>query len=353
MREKSSERPTLQTIADLTGLARTTVSRALGDAPDIAPNTKLRVRQVANEVGYRPDSAARSLRTGRTGNVTLLLPVLKTINNMTAVLIRELSQNFFRHGLRLNISPFFEDDPPIEPLRHVVNGGLADGVILNQTLPDDPRVRYLSEIGFPFATHGRTSFGIEHPYFDFNNLAFGTLAGKLLLKRGRRRILLILPPPEQVFGQDILKGVKSSTQGTDASVMRLEGCNGEDLAARIGQALRCHTDRHGFPDAIVTYSSGAAIEVMSFAREHDASIGKDFDLVAKDCEEFMSKTIPGLILARENIPRAAEFLCKALIRAIETPKAMPLQGIETPTELTEPRLAGALAQAPLDMPEQK
>ncbi len=334
--EKSAERPTLQTIADLTGLARTTVSRALGDAPDIADRTKMRVRQVAQEVGYFPDPAARRLRTGRTGMVTLSLPIFLTINNISAVLLRELSQNFFNRGYRLNVTPSFEGDPLIDQVRSIAHSGLADGVILNQTRSDDLRVRYLSEIGFPFATHGRTSGAIAHSYFDFDNRAYGKLAGEVLVRRGRRKILLVLPPEEHVFSGEILKGVQCGARNSGAEIMPLDGCNGDALAAEIGQALRRHTERHGFPDAIVTYSSGAAIEAMSLAREHGAAIGGSFDLVAKDCEEIMTKTIPGLIIAHENIPKAAAFLCDALIHAIENPGAEPMQGLDIPTYLEVP-----------------
>ncbi len=336
--DMAPERPTLQTIADLTGLAKTTVSRALGDAPDIAERTKVRVRQVARDVGYSPDPAARRLRTGRTGAVTLLLPIIKTINNMTAVLLRELSQNFFERGFRLSVTPTFADDSLVEPVRSMVNSGLVDGLILNQTQRDDPRVAYLLDANFPFVTHGRTAGRVAHSYFDFDNRAFGKLAGDLLQERGRRQILMILPPPEQMFSSEILDGIRSSVWHPDATLMRLEGCDGEAMATEIGQALRRHVARHGFPDAVVTYSSGAAIETMALARVHGRVIGQHFDLVAKDCEEIMSKTSPGLIIAHENIPLAAEFLCKALLHAIENPGAAPMQGLETPTALIAPPL---------------
>ncbi|HSK39014.1 MAG TPA: LacI family DNA-binding transcriptional regulator, partial [Arenibaculum sp.] len=66
-------RPTLKTIAELTGLAVTTVSRALKDGPDLNAETKARVRAVAAEIGYRPDRAGVRLRTGRTYVVGLIL----------------------------------------------------------------------------------------------------------------------------------------------------------------------------------------------------------------------------------------------------------------------------------------
>ncbi len=60
-----ARRPTLKTIAYMTGLGVTTVSRALHDAPDIGQATKERVRLVAKQIGYRPNRAGVRLRTGQ------------------------------------------------------------------------------------------------------------------------------------------------------------------------------------------------------------------------------------------------------------------------------------------------
>ena len=73
------ERPTLKTIAFMTGLGVTTVSRALKDAPDIGAETKERVRMVARQLGYQPNRAGVRLRTGKTNVIALVLPLIGII----------------------------------------------------------------------------------------------------------------------------------------------------------------------------------------------------------------------------------------------------------------------------------
>ena len=68
-----SGQPTLRTIADLTGLGVTTVSRALKDGPELAIETKARVRAIAEEIGYRPHRAGVRLKTGRTFVISFVL----------------------------------------------------------------------------------------------------------------------------------------------------------------------------------------------------------------------------------------------------------------------------------------
>ena len=79
-------------------------------------------------------------------------------------------------------------------IRRIVEGRLADGIVLDTTQPQDPRVRYLLEHNFPFVTFGRTELVSEHPYVDADNEQAAFLATQYLIDRGHRRIALISPP---------------------------------------------------------------------------------------------------------------------------------------------------------------
>jgi LacI family transcriptional regulator len=78
-RSPRDRRPTLKTIAQLTGLGITTVSRALKDGPELSLETRTRVRQVAEQLGYRPHRAGVRLRTGRTYVIGLILDQNNTV----------------------------------------------------------------------------------------------------------------------------------------------------------------------------------------------------------------------------------------------------------------------------------
>jgi len=69
----SNGKPTLKTIAQMSGLAVPTISRALNDAPDIGNSTKELVRKIAAEIGYVPNRAGVRLRTGRTNVISLVM----------------------------------------------------------------------------------------------------------------------------------------------------------------------------------------------------------------------------------------------------------------------------------------
>ena len=148
------------TIARISGLAVPTVSRALNDAPDIGQATKVLVRKIASEIGYVPNRAGVRLRTGRTNVISLVMPTEHDIMNHTARLISSVAGGLRNTPFHLIVTPFFPDQDPMDPVRYIVETGSADAVIFNQVRPQDPRVAYLMEKGFPFATHGRS--GISH-----------------------------------------------------------------------------------------------------------------------------------------------------------------------------------------------
>ena len=186
--------PTQKTIAYKTGLGFTTVSRALNDAPDIGQATKERVRLVAKQIGYRPNRAGVRLRTGKTNVISLIMSVETEVLGLTSHLVHGISEQLAGTPYHLIVTPYSLRSDPLDPVRYIVETGSADGIIFSRIEPQDPRVRYLHEHGFPFATHGRSDMGIEHPFFDFDNARYAELAVERLAARGRRRLAAGGPP---------------------------------------------------------------------------------------------------------------------------------------------------------------
>jgi LacI family transcriptional regulator len=87
-----SGKPTLRTIAEMTGLAITTISRALNNAPELSAETRQRVQKIAAEIGYVPDRTALRLKTGRTHVVSLILDPHDEILNFSHSLVSGLTE---------------------------------------------------------------------------------------------------------------------------------------------------------------------------------------------------------------------------------------------------------------------
>lgn len=321
-------RPTLKTIAYMTGLGVTTVSRALNDAPDIGQATKERVRLVAKQIGYRPNRAGVRLRTGKTNVISLVLSVETEILGLTSHVVYGISEYLAATPYHLIVTPYRMGSDPLDPVRYIVETGSADGVIFSRTEREDARVRYLSERGFPFASHGRTEMGIVHPFFDFDNARFGALAVERLHARGRRHLALVMPPPQLTYSAHMVQGFRQALDRLDVVEVPVHGVTtdsgDEPIRAEVGRLMRGRRP----PDGIVCGSASSAIAAIAGAEAAGLVIGRDFDVAVKESFDFMRKFRPEIEVVHEDFRKAGRGLAEAVVQTIAGMAPGMLQTIE-------------------------
>lgn len=328
--DSEHERPTLKTIAAETGFAIATVSRALKDAPDIGEDTKKRVREAARRLGYRPNRAGVRLRTGKTNVIALVLSTEADVMNHTSRLLYSIANALRGTAYHLIVTPFFPDQDPMDPIRYIVETESADAIILNQTKPDDPRVRYMQERGFPFATHGRTEMGLDHPYFDFDNEAFGDISVRALWQKGRRRLLLIPPPRHHAYSRHMTAGFASAAAATGAAFEIMTEATSDSPAQEIEDALASRLSRAPRPDGIVCGSTTSAMAATAAAERCGLKLGQEIDIVAKEAIHFLRRFRREMLIVHEDVGQAGDFLARAVVAAIEKTPGRQMQGLEVP-----------------------
>lgn len=331
---KVREQPTLKTIAKLSGFAVPTVSRALSDAPDIGKQTKATVRRIADEIGYVPNRAGLRLRTGRTNVISLIIPTETDGMNHTALLMSGLASALRYTRYHLNVTPWFESEDSMQPVRYIVETGSADAVILNATTPEDPRIAYLMERRFPFATHGRTSWAEKHPYFDFDNTSFARLGARKLMSRGRRNILAILPPSDQLYGQHMAEGVQLAINEGQGSVQVSSQVSSACLAVDIRDHIVEMLKQDPGIDGILCGSTRASLAAVDAIESSFTERGETIDVFGKQSTPFANLFRKELLSMPEDVQRAGRFLARAVMQAISDPDLPPLQELEIPTDDT-------------------
>lgn len=324
------ERPTLKTIARMSGLAVPTVSRALADAPDIGKETKRRVREIASRIGYRPNRAGVRLRTGRTNVISLVMSTEHDMMNHTARLISAVSSALRGTPYHMIITPYFPDEDPMVPIRYIVETGSADGLIINQTEPDDRRVRYLMENNFAFVTHGRTDMSERHAYFDYDNTEFGALAVSALAERGRRRIALLAPPQSQNYARNMIDGATAAARRLGVGFSIIPGADAHCDNAVIEQAMLPLFGGADAPDGLIASSIGGCVTMISTVENLGLTLERDFDVVAKEAITFLRRFRSGILVVPENIDLAGDFLARALMHRISKPHEPPMQMLDKP-----------------------
>jgi len=156
----------MQEVADRAKVSISTVSFVINGTKPVTPETRDRVLRAIEELGYRRNTAARTLASRRSRILALIYPLLDHRHHHA--FIEAAATAAKEHGYNLVLWPLHSDDVSTE-ITSLIQAGFADGVLLMEVQLDDERVTRLQEAGAPFALIGRTREldGIDYVDIDF------------------------------------------------------------------------------------------------------------------------------------------------------------------------------------------
>jgi LacI family transcriptional regulator len=324
------KKPTLRTIALATGFAVTTVSRALSGDPRIAQATRDTVGQLAAKIGYVPDRAAQRLRTGRTNVISLVVSAHDEILGFRGSILAGLGQSLLGTRYHITMTPYDGVSDPIQPILHILRNRLADGLIFSGTMPDDPRAAFLAAEGFPFVSHGRTKLTTPHAWCDYDNDSFARIAVARLAARGRRRVVLLTPPPTRTYYQHMVTGFRAACDihGVEPVIPAnlTHATPPADLYAFVTQNL----SGPDAPDAFLCPGEVAAMAVLAALQDGGASLGSKVDVIAKQTSHVFDQYRPRIDTIYENLRAAGETLGHLLLQRIAGEDPADLQVLHAP-----------------------
>ena len=324
------KKPTLKTVAEKTGLAVTTVSRALLDSPQIALETRKRVAEAARELGYVPDRAAQHLRTGRTKVISLILDPHNEIPDFGRSMVAGLSYALRETGYHLTITPDFEGEPTVDPVNYVIRNHLADGLIFTRTEFFDERVKILQEANFPFVTHGRTEFATPHAYWDYDNEAFAYGAARHLIDRGCQEIGIVLPPQRLTFYQHLRYGFMRAVRESGVGAFIPENIDLDSPAENLRDYFKDRRSTTEGPFGVVCPGETSALAISSSLTDRGLRPHVDFHLAVKRTSNLFELHRPSYFCIYENIFESGKGLGRSLLNLLEGGAVADNQTVRAP-----------------------
>ena len=265
-------RPTLETVAERADVSRQTVSNVLNAPHVVADATRDRVLAAIDELGYRPNIAARQLRTRRSSVLGLRVPPASDgiSGQVLDRFLHALTAVAQRSGLRVMLFTSDDDDDEVREYRNLHDTAGVDGFVLANTHAGDQRTRWLTDQGIPFVTFGRPwdngfTADDDHAWVDIDGRA-GTLAAtRHLIDAGHRRIAFLGWPDGSGVGDDryagYLDGLRRVPGGAEPVVRRCE----DRVPAGIAAAADVLVDDD--VTALVCVSDSVALGALTAVRD--------------------------------------------------------------------------------------
>jgi LacI family transcriptional regulator len=270
----------MKDIAKDLGLSVVTVSKVLRDHPDIGEETRKRVLQRVKELDYEPNILARSLVTGRSYLVGLIVPGL--IHPFFAEVAKGLSKAIVGKGYSLIVSSSEEDaDLEAREIRHLLSRRL-DALVIASSGTDTQVFRRMRNQSQPFILIDRAFDDLEADFVGIDDVAAGLLATTHLIAIGCRHIAHI-SGRENSTGirrrQGYIEALQTHKLPVREDYILSRNFVDTDSLHQGAEAMKELLVRTPRPDAVFCYNDAMAIGAMNVILDAGLRIPEDIALV--------------------------------------------------------------------------
>lgn len=293
--ESGSARSGIRAVARAAGVSVSTVSRALNGYADVNAETRRRIEVTAKALGYTPNYAAAMLRRNITNTVTFVVskPWTKYVDPYFLGILDGLEMVLSGQGYDLQVVMAREFEKELEVIRRAVERNRCDALIFARTRPEDERIDWLEERGFPFITIGQTRRN-SHSFVDRNQQKVGRESVRRLAALGHKRIGHLTAPQRYTYTQHSIAGFR---QGLEMSSLGFDPALEIEcfLSRRTGEEVVTELFTGGnAPTALVCGNDLIAISAMEGLKRLGIRPGVDVALIGCDDMPIAAYVRPAL-----------------------------------------------------------
>lgn len=322
---------TIADVAKAAGVSTSTVSRALSRADRVDEQTRARIMEQVQRLGYQPNRAARSLTTGRTGNLGVIVPDLA--NPFFPDVVKAIQTRAHQRSLTTLLADAGED-PVTELEMATALAPQVDGIVLcGATVTDTDMVALAEQV--PVLSINRVSPGI--PSIAVDNAGGTRQAIRHLRALGHRRIGYVGGPESSWSHRHRLEGCRSAAAEYDLELVEL-GCfaasveGGESAADAVLLAE---------VTGVAAYNDVIAIGLMHRLRGYGMRVPEDISVVGFDDILLARMSYPPLTTVRFPRAEAGQLAVDRILDAIDS----TAPSTATPPLATELVVRGSTARA--------
>jgi LacI family transcriptional regulator len=310
--------PTLEEIARLAQVSRSTVSRVINGHPAVDPQTRERVQRVVQEQNYHPNGAARALASRHSQLIGLVVPQMLSAvfsDPYFPMLIQGVSAACDERDYFMLLSFPVMRTP--ETLTRIVRGAHLDGLVVAASLTDNSQISQLAREGTHFVLVGRSTNEGAVTTVDVDNVRGAAIAVQHLVRLGFAAIATITGPLEMTAAVDRREGYLAALRGArlePPEVYVQEGDWSEWSGSRAMEALLRLPER---PEAVFAASDSMAIGALKVIRAAGLRVPDDIALVGFDDIPLASALETPLTTVRQPIYRLGHTAASVLLDQLQ------------------------------------
>ncbi len=318
--DQRTQRPRIADVARVAGVSKTAVSFAFNSPGRLAPDTAIRIREVAELLGYTPHPVARMLTQGQTMTLGVLTPQALSVifsNPFFGAFSEGVALAAEEHGYGLHfISPLHGS------LARAMSRATVDGVVAIGLSDSHPEVEQIRRGGLPIVLVDSTALP-EHGSVEIDDVGGARAAGEYVASLGHRDVLVLgVEPP--VPGEPGLDGVTSRRLRGYRDAFEAIGVSIPDERVIVGPAsidggvaIMNRAWEDGLrPTAVLAMSDAMAIGAMRALRDLRLDVPGDVSVVGFDDIDLAPHVDPPLTTVHQPIRRKGEEAVRLLLTVI-------------------------------------
>ena len=352
MRQKTV-RANIKDVASVAGVSTQTVSRVINERPDVSPETRKRVKEVIEKVGYRPSALARSLISQRSYTLGVVIAGLKYIGPSSALSGIASAAEEAGYALLLKELPRFDTDD-IEPIFQAFLSRHVDGIIWA-----------VSEVGENRKWMNNSSINLEVPLVyltmepredvtmvSVNNYLGGRLAVSHLLDQGYKNIGHIAGPLEWWEARQRMKAWKDVLTEAGYEIQDNHWVAGNWSSASGAVAIEKLMNQYPEMDSVFVANDQMALSVLHALNQKGLRVPENVGVVGFDNIPESAFFWPSLTTVQQDQYRVAKVAVEEMIKVIEAVRN-DLEPVQPRSILLEPTLVVRRSTARLEIIKNK
>lgn len=330
---------TIKDIAKALEISTTTVSKAMNDYSDIGSETKKKVKEYAEKIGYEPNIHASFLRTKKTKLIGIVVPNLNTnfYSELVASLIVRITKNGY---LPIVLNSAESEQVESENLERLMRQKV-DGIFISLTKETTSTV-YLTKVmssSSSLITFSNTSKVITCNKVVFNDKAIIKRVTEYLINKGNSKIAFIR---KSLISQNSINqfiGFREAHEVNKISIDNKRIVVSKQGTLSEGYRIAKELFNSGIQiDGFISYNDPLAIGAMMFYKENGSTIPNDIRFIGQENSEIGTFFTPELSSIKQNLSLMAEKIMRLFLEEqaeLKQKKISPIKREEIKAELIE------------------